>query len=384
MVKAVREGRSIRSVARQYGVDPSTVLFWVRRSAGKRLDRVDWSDRKAGPRQPWNRTAVSLERRVLAMRRQLRDESDLGEFGAPAIHQAMSEAGQAPVPSVATIGRVLKRRGAIADTRRRRRPPPPRGWWLAEVAAGLAELDSFDLIEDLKIQDGPLVSVLTATSLHGGYVQAWPEQTIRAREIVSWLIEHWRQIGLPAYAQFDNDTRFQGVHHFADAIGRVSRLCLSLGVIPVFAPPREPGFQNAIESFNGLWQAKVWQRFRYANLRELKAQSARYIQAHLQRSSPRRINAPPRRAFPERWKLDLQAAPCGTIIYLRRADDAGHVELLGHRFAISAKWEGRLVRCEVHLDEARIDCYGLGRRDPNSHPLLVQLPYSRVDKPFRA
>jgi hypothetical protein len=194
---------------------------------------------------------------------------------------------------------VSSHRGAIADTRRRRRPPPPRGWWLAEVAAGLAELDSFDLIEDLKIQDGPLVSVLTATSLHGGYVQAWPEQTIGAREIVSWLIGHWRQIGLPAYAQFDNDTRFQGVHHFADAIGRVSRLCLSLGVTPVFAPPREPGFQNAIESFNGLWQAKVWQRFRYANLRELKAQSVRYVQAHLQRSSPRRTNAPPRVApFP--------------------------------------------------------------------------------------
>ena len=34
-----------------------------------------------------------------------------------------------------------------------------------------------------------------------------------------------------------------------DAIGRLTRLCLALGIIPVFAPPREPGLQNAIEGF---------------------------------------------------------------------------------------------------------------------------------------
>ncbi len=41
------------------------------------------------------------------------------------------------------------------------------------------------------------------------------------------------------------------------------RLCLSLGVTAVFAPPRETGFQAAVESFNARWQAKVWQRFHF-------------------------------------------------------------------------------------------------------------------------
>ena len=38
-----------------------------------------------------------------------------------------------------------------------------------------------------------------------------------------------------------------------DAIGRVMRLCLALGVTPVFVPPLEMGFQGIAETFNGLW-----------------------------------------------------------------------------------------------------------------------------------
>ena len=44
-------------------------------------------------------------------------------------------------------------------------------------------------------------------------------------------------------------------------VGRVVRLCLGLSLTSVFALPREPGLQAAIEAFNGRWQAKVWARF---------------------------------------------------------------------------------------------------------------------------
>jgi len=46
--------------------------------------------------------------------------------------------------------------------------------------------------------------------------------------VLEALGEHWRSVGLPRFAQFDNDTLFQGNHQFADSIGRVIRLCLSL------------------------------------------------------------------------------------------------------------------------------------------------------------
>ena len=123
------------------------------------------------------------------------------------------------------------------------------------------------------------------------------------------LLERWQREGLPQYAQFDNGTQFQGAHQWPDSIGRISRLCLALRVIPVFAPPREPGFQNAIESFNALWQAKVWQRYHFEQLPELQLVSARYTDSHRLRTVSRREAAPRRRPYPKRFSLDLNAKP---------------------------------------------------------------------------
>ena len=130
----------------------------------------------------------------------------------------------------------------------------------------MAELDQFDFVEGLVIKDGPEVEVLNVVSLHGGLVGAWPTTGCTAESARMAMIEHWRQWGLPDYAQFDNDTRFQGPHAQPDTIGTVIKFCLSLGVVPVFAPPREHGMQNAIEGFNGRWQAKVWARFHHDDL----------------------------------------------------------------------------------------------------------------------
>lgn len=383
MVAAVRAGEGIRAVARRLQISPSTVLFWAQRSVGARLDRFGFEDRARGPRRPWNRTAILTEQRVLSIRRELRTRSILGEFGAPAIHRAMREHREPVVPSSTTIGRILKRHGAIDARGRQRRPAPPRGWHLPEVAAGRAELDSLDSIEELKLQGGPQFSVLTAISVHGHCADAWPRLSVGARDVGECLIARWRALGLPQFAQFDNDTRFQGAHQFADTVGRVSRLCLSLGVIPVFAPPLEHGFQNAIESFNGLWQAKVWQRFHFADLPALKAHSDRYIRVHRSRNAKNGESAPCRASFPEPWHFELDAPLTGTLIYLRRTDARGRLKVLGHHWAVDPRWVHRLVRCEVRLDQQRILCFALRRREPTDQPLLAEFHYKFPNKPFR-
>src|SRR5262249_13963584 len=217
-----------------------------------------------------------LEDLVLGLRAELKDRSDLGEFGAQAIREALQARGPGPVPALSTINRILERRGALDGHRRVRRPAPPPGWHLPEVAARRAELDSFDIVEGLVIKGGVPVEVLNATALHGGLVSSWPMAAVTAKAAVDALVRRWRADGLPAFAQFDNDTIFQGAHQHPDVVGRVMRLCLGLGVVPVFAPPRETGFQAAIENFNGRWQAKVWARFTHESLDQLRGRSDRY------------------------------------------------------------------------------------------------------------
>lgn len=380
MVQAVRGGASMRAAAAAFGMSLGTVAYWVARSARSRLDRVDFASRKPG--RAVNRTSSRVEQRILALRERLRRRSVLGEYGADAIAQALRGRSAAKAPSRATIHRVLARCGALDGHGRQRRPAPPKGWHLADLAAGQAELDSFDFIEDLKIAEGPLVSVLTGTSVHGALAEAWVMPRPSASATVQALIERWRAEGLPAYAQFDNDTIFQGAHQHADSVGRVSRLCLALGIIPVFAPPREPGFQNSIEGFNALWQAKVWQRHQVASLADLRRLSKRYITAYRAKTALRAEAAPARRAFPADFALDLDAPLRGLMIFLRRSNEAGAVSLLGRSFAVDPQWANRLVRCEVDFNHHRIRCFALRRRQPTVHLLLRELAYRRPPRPF--
>jgi hypothetical protein len=372
----------MRDVAARAGMSVGAVAYWVAHARGKRLDRVSFASRKPG--RAWNRTASEAELLVLAERAQLRDSSILGEYGADAIALALhARSPGRSVPSRATINRILARHGALDAARRQRRPAPPKGWYLPMVASADAELDCFDFIDDLKIATGPLVSVLTGISLHGALADAWITPQPRATGVVEALIARFRRDGLPVYAQFDNDTLFQGAHQFAHTVGRVTRLCLALGITPVFAPPREPGFQNAIEGFNGLWQSKVWARYHFPNLQTLRTISDAYISAHRAKTAHRRHDAPVRRSVPRDFRLDLRAPLTGTTIFLRRTDPNGTVHMLGTPFAVDKHWIHRLVRCEVDFSHQRIRFFALRRRDPSDQRLLRESTYDRPNRPFQ-
>ncbi len=58
---------------------------------GKRLDRADFSDQPDEPHKVANRTSVEIERQALQLRRELKEQSNLGEFGAAAIHRVLGD-----------------------------------------------------------------------------------------------------------------------------------------------------------------------------------------------------------------------------------------------------------------------------------------------------
>lgn len=100
MVAAVRGGTSMQATARQFRVSVSTVSFWVER-VRQAPGSGGFSDGKPG--FAWNRTNTALEKRILALRGELRN-SLLGECGAPRIREALEHRKAKQVPSVATIG----------------------------------------------------------------------------------------------------------------------------------------------------------------------------------------------------------------------------------------------------------------------------------------
>jgi hypothetical protein len=363
----------MRATARRFGLSLLTVQRWVERAGDDPLELIDWSDRSSAPHRQQARTPSELEDEILRLRRVLRGDSLLGEYGAEAIQRELLASGR-PVPSVRTIGRILARRGVLDARGRVRRAAPPAGWYLPAVAARRVELDQVDAIEGLRLLGGIDIEILTLISLHGGLPGAWPHPPLVTALVIDALVGHWREHGRPGYVQFDNAMIFAGSHGRPD-LGRVGRMCLGLGVVPVFAPPREMGFQASIESFNGRWQARLWRRFHEPGLDGVRARSDAWIAAARARSAARIEAAPARPPVPVGWVPGEPLEPRGLVIYLRRTNERGEVSLLRQRFPVATSWPYRLVRAEVDLDHDRIRFYALRRREPDEQPLLRETPF---------
>ena len=255
MIEMLRRGRSQRAVARELRVSLHTVQRWWERAKGLELGAVDWSERSHVAHRIANKTSADMERKICVLRKELESKGALGFSGAQSIHEVLQgrpEVGH--LPSVHTIGRILRREGFLDRARRIRNAAPPAGWYLPGLAERRVDVDCFDVIEDLRMDGVGLFQVFTTRTLWAPLVGVWPAAVASTAFIIEALQAHWKGNGLPKFAQFDNDVRFQGGHTHPDVTGLVMRLCLALGVTPVFVPPLEMGFQGIMENFDGLWQ----------------------------------------------------------------------------------------------------------------------------------
>lgn len=147
----VLEGRSIRVTAQRYGVSKSWVAELVRRyREGGAEALVPQSKRpKSNPRS----MSPVMEERIITMRKELEDFG--AEAGAETIHWHLQEAGFAP-PSVASIYRLLRRRGFITPEPRKR----PRASYIRFEASLPNECWQTDMTH-WHFSDGTEIEILT-------------------------------------------------------------------------------------------------------------------------------------------------------------------------------------------------------------------------------
>lgn len=366
MVRAVRAGMSYRLAARRWRVAVSTVALWVQRAQGKSLAKVHWADRSRRPRRNPQRTPAMVLRSIRRARAYLKDRDALGEYGAEAIRRWLL-AQSLPAPSGRSIARWLAKWG-LSGRERWRRPAPPKGWYLPEVAAGRAELDSADVVEGLRLAGRGRIEVLNIHGLWDGLADSYPAERIGSHEVREALERRWRERGCPSYVQFDNDTIFSGAHAQRDYFGRLVHWCHCLGIVPVFTPPASLGFQGMIEAYNRRWQDRVWRRWHHRNLVDLRQRSAAFVLAYAHRQREQRGETGPVRTAWQEPRSDPAALP---IVALRRLDEVGGLTLCAQRLRIARSWAGRLVRCEISVSKQSVTLFGLRRADPDYQPKLA-------------
>lgn len=269
----------LEAVRRYEAKEPVTAIC---RSLGKtRQWLYKWLQRKAElsqcyiPRRVHNRTPVEIEEAVIRARKELQ-ATKYAQIGVNAINWQLHLQGISALPS-STIKRILKREGL----QRKKEPYIPKGKVYPKPEALCSNnIHQADLVGPRFIKgDGRFYS-LNVMDIYTHRISINPSRRKDDESMAKSLIQTWKNLGMPDFLQMDNELSFRGSNRYPHSLGLVLRLCLSLGIQPIFIPQREPWRNGEIESFQDTFDKAFFRSQRFYSFKELCLEAPKFENYH--------------------------------------------------------------------------------------------------------
>jgi hypothetical protein len=324
----------------------------------QRHPSTDFAARSRAPHTSPYHIPSTVEQAVLTVRRILTaaqtPETRYGLIGHRAIRAALERLDIQPLPSLATIQRILARhgltqpRGAAAD----------RAYYPEPCAEAPNALHATDLITR-HLHGGQVVQNIPTFDhySHAVHLSQYPDKSCPS--IVAHLLQTWSRLGLPRVQQFDNEATFRGGPSHPRVLGQVVRLCLFVGIEVVFIPQYEAKRNHGVEGFHALWVQAFWNRHRFGDLAEVRREVPLFLRwyhhryrspslddktpAQMRRGWPLvRLTPPLRHLIP-----DCLPITAGRLNCLRKVDATGKVRVLNEAWGVGPRWSGHYVWVRV-------------------------------------
>jgi hypothetical protein len=189
--------------------------------------------------------------------------------------------------------------------------------------------------------------------------------------IMDFLVHAWQQLGLPEMVQFDNGREFCSFGHSARFLSRLIRLCLRLGVEPLFIPKGKPQWNGSVENFNGWFQPLLLNRsFRRPCdvRRELRRLMTTVNEQHVHAKLGGRTATQYRRGkrlrkLPANFTVDKKKLPIaiGKITFIRLVSVQGTTRILSQSFKIGKRLKFQYVKATIYTKYQRLKVYHKGK-----------------------
>ena len=243
-------GNSPAAIAAALGRARSWVYKWLQRATPG--DATWTASRSRAPYRRPHETTGEMTVLIAAIRQRLRAE---GVFhGAQAIQWELQDLARPQIPSVRTIGRILKRLDLLE--RRSGRYTPRGKRYPTLVASTPGAVHQSDFVGPCYGQRPLRFYSLNSVDLATGRCAVQPVVTRTAQATIDALWHSWWRLGLPDVQQVDNESAFYGSVRHPRGMGALIRLCLAVKVEPWFIPPGEPWRNGVVEKLNDHWRAK--------------------------------------------------------------------------------------------------------------------------------
>lgn len=321
-------------------------------------------DRSHRPHVIARKVSLSFERLVVRVHRKLKGRRNpLGFYGAEAIYHKLTDLGIRAMHSVRTIHRILSRRKLLT---RKRRDRSRKGAILpCSIAQKQNDVHQVDFIVGHYLASRRPVVIFNRKDGATGLVAGTEEPDRSVQRVLAFLTKDWQRQGIPRFLQMDNDMSLTGGRMHPRSLGQLVRFCLACRVIPVFTPERRPASNAVVERYNGLWQEKVWQRYRFRAFSQLRKRSQAFQEAYNAYLKRRLIRQGKGalfnicvRCLPKslrfRHPLPLYR---GQIWFIRRIDEDGAIQVLNETVRLPKRYAHEFVRVVVRTGLQTLSVY---------------------------
>ena len=262
----VIEGRSLRAVAQEHGVSKSWVHELVARFKAGGYEAV--RPRSKAPRRVANRISGELEDRIVRLRKELLEQGFDG--GAHTIHFHLSATDPRP-PSVATIWRVLKRRGFVTPQPHKR----PKSSYIRFEAALPNECWQSD-VTFYELKDGSKVEILNfLDDFSRVCVASKVLSATTSPDVAQSLYEAGAAWGLPASLLTDNGAVFTAAYR--GGYSAMESELFHLGITHKHSRPYHPQTCGKVERFHQTLKKFLNKQKKARSITELEAQVDRFV-----------------------------------------------------------------------------------------------------------
>lgn len=300
-----------------------------------------------------------------------------------------------PTPSVSTIRRVLRAAGVF----KRRRPMKSKAVYPHPRPTVTYIIQAMDWTERF-LSGGAKVYVFHTIDLSTRACTQTIYSDKTAHSVAAHLKKVWKTRGIPQGLQMDNDAAFCGSRRVPHHVGYIVRLCLYVGIEPIFIPVGEARRHGDVEQLHGVWDKAVWQQVHFETVPAAQDFTPQFERWSMNECEPPILKGqtpcavergrPCARLTESRWQTIPDELPivAGRIHFIRQVSAEGTIEVLNEHWPISKRLAGHYVWVTLWTHRHLLEVFhqrsaGLPLKRIKSFPYVLDDPVEPLAPEFK-
>ena len=369
-IKRYENGESPKEIYQSLGKGKTWFFKWLKRY---KLDGEDWTkSHSRKPHQSPKRIDKIMEQTVIETRKYL-EKKQYSQIGALAIGYDLNKQGIIS-PPISTINKILRRNNLVL----KRTKYTPKGVSYPSLLITHSNyVHQIDIVGPRYLkEDGRFYSVNVIDAFDRRN-STNPERRQNRIAVTKGLVSSWQTLGIPLYEQMDNKLPMRGSNQYPHSFGLVIRLCLSLGIQPLFIPLAEPWRNGIIEHFQNVFDKMFFRTQYFKDFDHLYKQAKEFELFHnqnhrystLEGMTPNQKCSGNIKLLPASFRLPNKLAICPGYVHLIRFIRSDRIlDIFGEKYVMPSKVEHEYVWATIDTAKEKLFIY-------HDSKLVVEYPY---------